>query len=313
MDSRYQIQKVHFFEMIAQEKFSKYLRSALLYIANVIFDRYPTLVALRYYKEHILSAFEVILQSIYLKKFGGTYSEFYYNIKRVLKNGEKEINGSKAHLLKTLIVGVIFPLVKQHIDSAFQELKDKVEEGEINQRNTSVARWRSIQVFLKTYPMLNMVYNIVNFAYNAKYLLDPNTKYFNILYHILGHSVTQIQEDEPTKGRFGFIVDFLKRYFVFALFLGTKFLEWYFDAGRRRSELLEKEMEHIDPPFVQESAETKNVCPLCQRTINIPCCLDTCGYVFCQVCVYDFVQKHGKCPMTQIECDVNNIHKIYES
>ena len=88
-----------------------------MYIANVVFDRYPTLVALRYYKEHILSAFEVILQSIYLKKYGGTYSEFYYNIKRVLKNGEKEITGSKAHLLKTLIVGVIFPLVKQHIDS----------------------------------------------------------------------------------------------------------------------------------------------------------------------------------------------------
>jgi hypothetical protein len=155
---------------------------------------------------------------------------------------------------------------------------------------------------------------MINFTYSAKYLLDPNAKYYSVLYHILGHSVGQIQEEEPTKGRFGFIVDFAKKYFVFALYLGTKFLEWYFDSGRRKNEILEKDLEHIDPPFAVETHQAKvNICPLCQKTINIHCCLDTCGYVFCQICVYDFVQKHGKCPITNIECDVNNIHKLFEN
>lgn len=104
----------------------RYLRSALLYIANVVFDRYPQLVAFRYYKEHILSAFEVLLQTFYIRKYGGTYSEYYFNIKRVLKNGEKEITGSKAQLFKTLLIGVIFPLVKQHIDIVYYFIESRV-------------------------------------------------------------------------------------------------------------------------------------------------------------------------------------------
>ena len=131
---------------------------------------------------------------------------------------------------------------------------------------------------------------------------------------MLGQSVGQSTEEEATKGRFGFIIDFIKKYFVFALYLGTKFLEWYFDTGRRKSELLEKDLEHIDPPFQQETHESKkNVCPLRRKYITIPCCLDTCGYVFCQVCVYDFVQRHGKCPISSVECGVDNIHRIYEN
>ncbi len=121
-----------------------------------------------------------------------------------------------------------------------------------------------------------------------------------------------MEEEEPTKGRLGFLVDFIKKYFVFALFLGMKFAEWYFDSGRKRNEALEKDIEHIAAPFEQENKETKNVCPLCRKLVNIPCCFDTCGYVFCQICIYDFVQKQGTCPITHIECDVNNIHKIFD-
>jgi len=191
-------------------------------------------------------------------------------------------------------------------------MKDKVEEGEINERNTSPLKFKAIKIFLKTYPVINLAYTLVNFSYTAKYLLDPNAKYYNILYRILGHSVQQMEPEEPSEGKIGAIVDFMKRYFVFALFLGTKFIEWYFDPGRKRTEVLGKEIEQIEAPFAQESKETKSICPLCRKLISIPCCLDTCGYAFCQICIYDYVQKQGTCPITHIECDVNNIHKIYE-
>jgi len=43
-----------------------------------------------------------------------------------LKNGEKEITGSKAQLFKTLLIGVIFPLVKQHIDIVYYFIESRV-------------------------------------------------------------------------------------------------------------------------------------------------------------------------------------------
>ena len=59
----------------------------------------------------------MVIQAIYLKKVEATYSEYYYGIKRGFKDENRSTKNSKFQLLKTLIIGVIFPLVKQHIDS----------------------------------------------------------------------------------------------------------------------------------------------------------------------------------------------------
>jgi len=93
------------------------LRSALLYVVNVLVDRYPSLVPFRYYKDLILSGIEILLQGIYLKKVDATYSEYYYNIQRVLEDGGNSPKASKWQLLKTLIISVAFPLIKQKIDN----------------------------------------------------------------------------------------------------------------------------------------------------------------------------------------------------
>jgi hypothetical protein len=106
MDTRVLQTKVHFFEHVSIEKFSeskknlnskiipflffnwfRYLNSALQYVTNILFDRIPELVRIRYWQDEIIFSIDNLLQIWYLKKYGATYAEYYYGYKR-------EINGS---------------------------------------------------------------------------------------------------------------------------------------------------------------------------------------------------------------------------
>ena len=161
-----------------------------------------------------------------------------------------------------------------------------------------------------------MVYACINFGYNAKYLLNSDSKYYNFLYRILKQEVVKQdeEEDDRAKSLKNMIIDLIKRYFVFFLFLMIKFIEWYYNNNRRRDEIIEKQQYvHVNPPFEQdEQKEMINICPICRKKINLPSCLDVSGYVFCQICIIDYVKKAKKCPITGLDCDLNNIHKIYD-
>jgi len=305
MESRVPLQRVHFFEMVAQEKFTKYLRSALLYVSNVFFDKLPFLVPLRYHKGLILSIVELLIEYTYLRKNESTYSEYFYSIKRVSQNHDTDPTISKSGTLKTLILVSLLPIAKQYIDNYFNKKKIEIQEG-----NQSLA----IKLFLRIYPFVNMAYECLSFLYNIRYLLQPKSKYFSPIYHLLKHEVTKIDEENTTTpGKYGFLLDTLKKYFVFFLFLLTKFFEWYFDTDRRRAEVIQShESVEIDPPFKDDKAILKNICPICHKIIKFPSCLDVSGYVFCQTCIIDYVKKHLKCPMTNLQCDINNVHKIYD-
>ena len=90
-------------------------------------------------------------------------------------------------------------------------------------------------------------------------------------------------------------------------------MEWYYDEGRKKNEKLDEYSEMTQAPYnPQKNKMYRNVCPICHKTLKNPCVLDTCGWVFCQNCIYSFVQKAKKCPKTHLSCSVDNIHRIYE-
>jgi hypothetical protein len=188
-----------------------------------------------------------------------------------------------------------------------------LEEGIINESNTNPKMIKLYKVFCKAYPVLNLSIQLLNFGYNAKYMLKNDFAYFGWDYHILGHKVSRQQlEEAATPGKFGFLVDILKKNFIFVIYLGTKLLEWYFDINRKKEDIFERAKGEVKAPFEDSSSENKmNICQLCHKVVTIPCCLDTCGYVFCQSCIFDYIQKVKKCPITQVDCTVDNIHKIF--
>ena len=58
------------------------MRSAFQYTTNILFERWPFLVSLRYYQDEILLLIETALQSFFMKKFNSTYAEYFYGYTR---------------------------------------------------------------------------------------------------------------------------------------------------------------------------------------------------------------------------------------
>ena len=108
-----------------------------------------------------------------------------------------------------------------------------------------------------------------------------------------------------------FIVDFFKKYFIFALFLLTKFLDWYFmSPSNNIAQKTEDKL--INAPFTNIQ-NTLNYCQLCNKEFRNPTCLAVSGYVFCYTCIEEYVKRHGKCPITHINCNLQSLHKIYKN
>ena len=90
MDTVLQGPRVSFFELYASERFKGMFKSAMYYTLNIMFSHNPLLIPLRYYKDELILSAEIMLQSFYLKKFGSTFFEYFYNITR--RKGSQPLN-----------------------------------------------------------------------------------------------------------------------------------------------------------------------------------------------------------------------------
>lgn len=240
---------------------------------------------------------ELAIQIFFIKKHKATYSEFYYDICR-----ESHPNG-KFRTGLTILVAALAPMLKDQFDSLFTSLKLKSTENPADMT-------RFQKLFVIVYPYINLGWESAQFLYLAKYLLDEDWPYFGFLYHILKQKVVKIEDQAQDSSKRSMIVDFIKKYFVFFIFIGMKFLEWKFDSTRRRNENMQlQENLKIEAPFTKEAAA--NICPICHSKIVSPCCLTVSAYVFCQGCIYDYISRESKCPVTGIHANASNINRLY--
>lgn len=261
-------------------------------------DRVPSLVALRYHRDLLLFVIELAIQFYFMKKYQASYSEYYYGIHRESVTSKAFKTGA------TLFVGAVLPMLKEQLNSIFTQWKLKMRQDP-----DQLSRFQ--KAFLAVYPFVNLGWESAMFYYAGRYLLDDHWPYFNFLYHVLGQKVAkrESEADDPD-AKSSMIAVFIKKYLIFAIFIGIKFFEWHFDTTRRRNELMKlKENVKIDPPFTKDAA--LNICPICQKKVSNPCCLNVSGYVFCQSCIYDYIHKASKCPVTNIPANLSNIHRLY--
>ncbi|ETO85091.1 hypothetical protein F444_01114 [Phytophthora nicotianae P1976] len=102
---------------------------------------------------------------------------------------------------------------------------------------------------------------------------------------------------------------------------GYKFVEWmYSEEGVAAKLRLTGTDAPIPPPPLppQFSGQAltlatmdSTLCPLCKKKRVNPA-MTLSGYVFCYMCIYHHLEQHGKCPITQINCEPATIVKIYD-
>jgi hypothetical protein len=113
------------------------------------------------------------------------------------------------------------------------------------------------------------------------------------------------------------IADYAKFFLLFGVIL-FKLLEWWYaseDQIRAHNKL-------PIPPPPEPLVPTSNsdvrlplsnkLCPLCRKIRTNPACIPS-GYVFCYPCIFEFVSRNSRCPLTSQKCSVDVIRTIYET
>jgi len=198
------------------------------------------------------------------------------------------------------------------------------------------------KMFLTVYPYMNAVYEGLFFIYQLLYLYDK-TKYYTPFLHLQRIAMRRLtlqdmesQENSRIQRRlsrlrgldkyplapllrgfvnFGNTVLDYSKYILPASLFFFKFLEWWYSENRTATPSLPIPP---PPPRLQKAPEglelpaDTTLCPLCLNPRTNPA-ISASGYAFCYPCIFAYVQKHERCPVTFLPTTQSQIRKIYEA
>jgi len=259
------------------------------------------------------------------------------------KLGAREIRRSLLFL-----VGV--PYLRAKARDYFEELgggidtdilEDVSDARRIQALTDQSIKGRFRRAYRATYPWLNTGFELWQFVFNVAYLFDQTPYYrpwlswigvdlrrlgvddFRLPNGVLKSSSTKPPESvQAAIGRFilsspRLFLDSLKVLLPTAIFF-IKFLEWWYSPSSPARSLTASPMGLAIPPPKMLPPHPKGLqvdntkygqCPICRESINNATALPS-GYVYCYKCVYDHVEKHGRCPVTLLPARVWQLRKI---
>ncbi|CAG8667447.1 14783_t:CDS:10, partial [Funneliformis caledonium] len=217
-------------------------------------------------------------------------------------------------------------------------------EGNIQQLNRRERIRRFIRRFFKIfYPWLNAFYHGSNLLYNILYLYDK-TCYYTPWLRLMGIEIRRMtaqdyrEQSERRKNLprnklqsttllqisryfssliLSDLLDFLKILLPMSIFF-YRFLEWWYSSEYARQP---GRVDGIDVPPPEIIApdprgiplpDTPNVCPICSNLLTNPTALSS-GYVFCYLCISRHIEDYGRCPITLIKVEIDELRKIENS
>lgn len=188
-----------FFEVIAQESMTSVLRPAVTYALKVIASYRPeNLGWLWRYGDEIYVILDYALQNYYLKRYGGTFSEHFYGLKRCSnsKLSSQAVNYGLPHVRHTpsklsdkqrfmsLLTTVVIPYLKLKVDQYFNKLREDCS----NSGSYTPRRQRFLQhmkrVFLAAYPFIHCTWETVFLCYHIVYMFSSSVAHSPLLHWI---------------------------------------------------------------------------------------------------------------------------------
>lgn len=198
------------------------------------------------------------------------------------------------------------------------------------------------KLFLTVYPYMNALYEGLFFIYQLLYLYDK-TNYYTPFHHLQRLAMKRLtlqdmetQETSRVNRRMarlrglnkyplaGFLRGFVNcgnlvldysKYILPASLFFFKFLEWWYSENRIAAPTLPIPP---PPPRLNKAPEgldlpsDKALCPLCLNVRTNPA-IAASGYAFCYPCIFNYVQKYERCPVTFLPTSTAQIRKVYEA
>ncbi|CAG8536999.1 523_t:CDS:2 [Paraglomus brasilianum] len=196
--------------------------------------------------------------------------------------------------------------------------------------------------FKRWYPWINFLYHSSIWIFVVAYLAEK-TRYHSPWLKLLGIEVRRMslqdyQEYFKRKSRrqtpappstwleacrrslivgLAGILNLLKIILPMSIFF-YKFLEWWYSSDYAKRIAGDSTVNVPPPERIEPDPEgigipdTPNTCPLCIDELKNPTALPS-GYVFCYSCIYPYVEEHGKCPVTLIKVDIEELRRVYSA
>lgn len=333
------------FELAAQDTLLAAVRPAARHISKVLAEsnpgRYGSL--LRWFDE-LYTTLDLLLQHCCLSRTAASFSENFYGLKRVPAGsagppGLASGGLPAAHHLRSLLLLVLVPYLRVKLDKLFGRLR---EEEDYAIRLPASRRQRLHRAFLAAYPYLNMGWEGWFLAHQLLYVFgrarhhSPLLRLARVVLVTLSPADLLDMEQRSSsanasqpgnsaieqltfffRNACGRMASSLSTGLAMGVFF-LQFLEWWYSSENQETVKSLSSLPTPPPPvhldgYLAPTAlpALKSLCPLCRKHRANHTALSTSGHVFCYRCIFAYVKRHQRCPMTGYPSELQHLIKLY--
>ena len=270
------------FELLAHERFTRFIRSGLQRLLKIVQDLHPlstSLRALYRYKDELILFVEGLIQWSYLHFHSALADEHYYGLKRTAN-----------HRLRSLIVSVFLPYLNVKLDSLHKQMRSNpsttfslvlqmlptLQVGSTNSRSTGMTSLPS-QVFIEA----------LGWLYRLSYGFGL-TNYYSPTLQLASVKLTYAKDPSPivpVSSVASRMLSLISQVVSNGAFL-LQVIHWW------------KSMHTADTRLSLPSTAGARHCPLCRQPCQTPAALLGSGFIYCHSCIVDYIDRYHRCPTT---------------
>lgn len=295
------------FEVIAQESLSSLGYPSLKLVANYVVQKNPEqLKWLVQYFDEVFLVMNTVCQFQYLKKYGGTFSENFYDLTRVSRiNNAKP---TKNQLYVNLALVVCVPYIQNKCDAY------------VNHLETKCKLQLKEKVFVSLKKMFYTCWEALCLIYYIRYINGSSQSHSPLL-DMAGMILTYKRVVKPSNNKpltQLSVKEYLKNYLYYgishSLELGAffvQFLNWWHSENLQSKFIaypIPNPPKEIDK---YSSLKNTNTCPICTNERKMPTALTVSGYVFCYKCLHRSLMVESRCPVTKLPATMQDMVRIY--
>uniref|UniRef100_A0A915DXL8 Peroxisome assembly protein 12 n=1 Tax=Ditylenchus dipsaci TaxID=166011 RepID=A0A915DXL8_9BILA len=290
------------FDILAQESLVTSLKPGLRSIFKFILLCYPRARHLRLvdkFFDEIYTLFNLMIESHYLKRYSGSFSENFYGMKRVLHGGSGKPFTTFRQRLRSLFFLVLLPYLSEKLD----KFREKLANSSAQSRT-----WLS-HLFLQIYPHVKTILMVIGLLFQVTYTFSYSPIPSPWLY-MAGVRLERLTPDDIQAfeavplhlKKAGLLAKLWRIVLSTPSVLGRLSLmglaKQLFTMDGRMSRAAGQQVAPQHPyKAVPESYVLQmdvGKCPLCYRLRENDTALSVSGYVFCYGCINQFVRREKK-------------------
>jgi len=324
------------FDVLAQESLMSGLRPAARHLSKFLAWSYPNIFGgfARRFEEWYTVA-DLLLQNYYLKHYSASFSENFYDIKRVLSSNGNNL--PQSHRWRSLIAIVIIPYIRLKLDELYERLK---RDGERRQGAPSnPTKWTRLKdAFMAIYPMICAGLEFWTLVLQAGYILSKTSVHSPWLmlagvrlermtpedYTLMSGSSNYLPSNASVWLRFITVIRrvtatlfrLLSKLLGIGLLL-VQFLDYWQSSEREKkgqSSLTSLPIPPAPHTVLTEQSVIRmdpRLCPICRKPRQNDTVISVSGYVYCYVCIAKYLQQHRCCPVTKMPADTEHLIRLY--